>query len=79
MGEAAHATAGLSRGAAEEVVQLALSKYEDQLDQQPYGKPFPEVYDIETIQPKTEWLDLYEQVKSEAIGWGLPLDKVGPS
>lgn len=79
MGEAAHATTGLSRSAAEEIVQLALSKYEDQLDQQPYGKPFPEVYDIETIQPKTEWLDLYEQVKSEAIGWGLPLDKVGTS
>ena len=76
MGEAAHAAAGLNREKAAEVVQTALSKYEPLLDRQPYGLPFPEVYDVATVQPKDEWLRMYEEVKSEAIDWGLPLDAV---
>lgn len=76
MGEAVHAAAGLSREQAEEVVQIALSKYEHLLDRQPYGRAFPEVYDLATVQPKDEWSQMYEEVKTEAITWGLPLDAV---
>jgi methylamine--corrinoid protein Co-methyltransferase len=76
MGEVVHAAAGLNRQQAEEVVQIALSKYEHLLDQQPHGMAFPEVYDVATVQPKDEWLRMYEEVKAEAIGWGLPLDAV---
>ncbi len=74
MGEAVHAAAGLTREAAEGIVQNALSKYEHLLDQQPYGLAFPEVYDVQSVRPKDQWLKMYEQVKAEAIGWGLPLD-----
>jgi hypothetical protein len=79
MGEAVHAAAGLNREEADEIVHVALSKYEHMLDQQPYGLAFPEVYDVATVQPKNEWLQLYEEVKTEAIGWGLPLDAVTTS
>ena len=29
------------------------------------GKPFDEVYDLETIQPKPEWLQTYDEVCQE--------------
>jgi methylamine--corrinoid protein Co-methyltransferase len=74
MGEAVHAAVKLNREQAEEVVQVALRQYEHLLDQQPYGLPFPEVYDLETIQPTDEWLKTYEEVQAKAIAWGLPLD-----
>lgn len=74
MGEAVHAAATLDRERADELVHVALSKYEHLLDQQPYGLAFPEVYDVATVHPKKAWLNMYEDVKAEAIGWGLPLD-----
>ena len=76
MGESMHAAAGLSREEAEAIVQTAVSRYVDVQDQKPYGRPFPEVYDVESVQPTAEWLGMYEEVKAEAIGWGLPLDSV---
>ena len=39
----------------------------------PIGKPFWEAYDPITIKPRQEWMDIYDRVKQEAIGWGLPL------
>ena len=72
-GEVLQAAAKLKRGKAEEIVQRALARYKDDLDQRPYGKPFPEVYDLKTVQPTAEWLSMYSEVKEEAIAWGLPL------
>jgi methylamine--corrinoid protein Co-methyltransferase len=72
-GEVMRAAAGISRGQAEEIVQRAYEQYAPQLDQQPYGQPFEEVYDLKSIQPTDEWQHLYEEVKSETIGWGLSL------
>jgi methylamine--corrinoid protein Co-methyltransferase len=72
-GEVLKAAAKLDRGTAEEIVQRALAMYEDDLDKRPYGKPFQEVYDVKTVQPTKEWLALYEEVKGEAVTWGLPL------
>jgi methylamine---corrinoid protein Co-methyltransferase len=70
-GELIHAAPKLDRGKAEEIVQKAYEKYEDQLTAKPYGKPFQEVYDIQTVQPTDEWLKMYDEVKEEAAGWGL--------
>ena len=58
---------------AEEITQKAFSKYEADLNTKPYGKPFQEVYDLKSIQPTDEWKALYEEVKNEAISWGLQL------
>ncbi len=71
-GEVLHAAAQLKREQAEEIVQRAYARYMDQLDKKPYGKPFQEVYDLKTIQPTKEWLDIYDEVKAEVSGWGLP-------
>lgn len=72
-GEVMRAAAGISRAQAEEIVQRAYAHYASQLDQQPYGQAFEEVYDLKTIKPTAEWQHVYEEVKSEAIGWGLSL------
>ncbi len=72
-GEVMRAAAKLNREQSEEIVQRAYANYEDQLDQQPYGQPFQEVYDIKTIQPTKAWLAIYDDVKDEVSKWGLPL------
>ena len=72
-GQVAHAAARLNREQADEIVQRALALYEDLQDKKPVGKPFQEVYDIKTVQPTMEWLNLYDEVVDEASGWGLPI------
>jgi methylamine--corrinoid protein Co-methyltransferase len=72
-GEVMHAAAKLNREQAEQIVQRAYACYADQLDQQPYGQPFQEVYDLKTLQPKKEWLAIYDEIRNEVINWGLPL------
>ncbi|MDE7221587.1 MAG: monomethylamine:corrinoid methyltransferase [Oscillospiraceae bacterium] len=75
-GEVLHAAVKIDRQKAEEIARKAYEKYKDDLDKKPYGKPFWEVYDVKTVQPSQEWLDVYNAVREEAIGWGLPLDQV---
>jgi methylamine--corrinoid protein Co-methyltransferase len=72
-GQIAHAAAGLSREQAEEIVQKAIAKYQPVMDQKPVGLPFSEAYDLESMQPTAGWSQVYEQVKDEVIGWGLPI------
>jgi len=72
-GEVMHAAAKLNREQSEQIVQRAYACYADQLDQQPYGQPFQEVYDLKSLQPKKEWLAIYDEVRNEVINWGLPL------
>ncbi len=71
--EIAQAATKLSREEADEIVQIAYDHYSDQLDKRPYGQVFNEVYDVETVTPKKEWSDLVNEIKSEAIEWGIPL------
>ena len=72
-GEIAHAVCGMSRGQANEIVKQLVDLYESELPKKPIGKPFEEVYDVDTIQPKPEWLGMYEEVKDELIKMGVPL------
>jgi len=72
-GQVAHAAAGLSRTQADEIVRKAIAKYQPVMDQKPVGIPFSQAYDVEYMQPTAEWTQIYEQVKDEVIGWGLPL------
>lgn len=38
-----------------------------------FGKPFDEVYDLETLQPMPFWMEIYERVYAEMRGMGVPL------
>jgi methylamine--corrinoid protein Co-methyltransferase len=72
-GEVAHAAAGLSREQVDEIVRRAVAKYEPLLDQKPSGVAFAEAYDPVTLRPNAGWRAIYERVKEEVAGWGLPL------
>ena len=72
-GKVAHAAAGLSREQADEIVQKAIAQYQPVMDQKPVGIAFSEAYDLENMQPKPEWMDIYNKVKEEVGGWGLQI------
>jgi methylamine--corrinoid protein Co-methyltransferase len=72
-GEVAHAAAGLSRSDADGIVKQAVAAYLPSLESKPVGLPFEKAYDLNTIQPNKAWLDVYEKVKEQVAGWGLPL------
>jgi methylamine--corrinoid protein Co-methyltransferase len=71
MAEVAHAAAGMPRKQADELVTWLVGKYKDTLDKRPIGKHFSEVYDLQTIKPKGDWLAMYEEVKGELRAKGL--------
>jgi methylamine--corrinoid protein Co-methyltransferase len=72
-GEVIRAAVNIDREKAEEIAQRAYAKYKDELVNKPYGKPFWEAYDIKTMKPTEEWQSIYDEVKQEAIAWGLPM------
>jgi methylamine--corrinoid protein Co-methyltransferase len=71
--EAAHAAAksGLTRKEANKLVKQCLAQYEKGMDDAPLGKKFSECYDLATVEPTKEYLDLYRRVKDKVRGWGL--------
>jgi methylamine---corrinoid protein Co-methyltransferase len=69
--EVAHAAAGMSRKEADQIVRKMVDKYKPDLDKRPIGKHFKDVYDVVTIQPKPEWLAMFEEVKQELREMGL--------
>ena len=72
-GQVLRAAASLDRGRAEELVQRAYACYVDQLDKKPYGLPFQEVYDLQTIQPVKAWQQMVDETLEELAQWGLPI------
>ncbi|NJD58646.1 MAG: monomethylamine:corrinoid methyltransferase [Anaerolineae bacterium] len=72
-GKVAQAAAQLNREQADEIVKQALENYEDLQDKKPFGRPFQEVYERDTIQPTSEWLAIYDDVLEQVSNWGLPV------
>ena len=69
--EVAHAAAGMSRQDGDQLVKYILEKYEGDLEKGPQGQRFDEVYDLHTIKPKDQWLNVYDEVKEELTKTGL--------
>lgn len=74
MGEITRASVKLSRQEAEEIVQKIYTLYEAYIGKAPEGFSFPELYDVQTVQPKPHYLDLYDEVKAELAELGLAFD-----
>ncbi len=72
--EVAHAALGLSRQEANAYALRFLEHYESTFDAPKRGYPFPEVYDVETLEPTGRWLEPYESVRSAIIDMGLDLE-----
>jgi len=71
--EVSRAAVGMSREQADEITKKLMAIYEDDLPNKPVGKPFQEVYDLKSLQPTAEWNGMYEEVKEELMGMGVPL------
>ncbi len=74
MAEVAQAATHLTRKEADPIVKKLVAKFETSQKEMRIGKPFNEVYDVETVQPLPEWQKLYEEVCQEmATEFGLPI------
>ena len=72
--EVAHAALALDRQQANDIVLLCLEFYESSQDHPKPGKPFPDLYNTDTIEPDQEWLEVYYQVRRKLIDIGLDMD-----
>ena len=60
LGEASSAACGMSIEAANTIVDNLLRKYETNFSRAPLGKKFQECYDLDSLKPTKEYLDIYE-------------------
>jgi methylamine--corrinoid protein Co-methyltransferase len=77
MGEVGHAVTrqGIDLVEANTLILKLLEKYEHIFKDKAGnpGKPFYEAYDLQTIQPTTEWVGIYETVKADVRKMGLKI------
>jgi methylamine--corrinoid protein Co-methyltransferase len=71
--ELGHAATGIKRGDANELVKQIVRKYEKDVtkDGGPWGYTFNEMYDLDTLKPRKEFVQLYEKMKNELEDLGL--------
>ena len=72
--EVSRAALHLTRQDASELIPEIMKGYIDTLSNPNRGRPFNEVYDVETIQPTAEWLDMYYTVKEDLSKLGLKFE-----
>lgn len=77
--EAAHAAAlsGMTRKDANTLVNKILPKYEDKIKDAPKGQKISQCYDLKTVTPTDEYLELYQGIKKEVGEMGLDYSLVG--
>lgn len=71
--EVAHAafTQRLGPAEANALVLRLFARYEHGFEDPDLGLPFPEVYDVKTIEPTAAWLETYERTKDAIAQMGL--------
>ena len=74
-GEVGHAMAGVKRDFANSLAKEMLARYENKItkdsDGGPLGHTFDEIYDLNTLAPRKNFLEVYEKVKKELENLGL--------
>jgi methylamine--corrinoid protein Co-methyltransferase len=75
--ELGHAMAGVKRDFANVIAEEMLSKYEHKItrdsDGGPLGHTFDEIYDLNTLQPRKQFLAVYEEIKADLRDLGLEI------
>jgi methylamine--corrinoid protein Co-methyltransferase len=74
LGEVCRAAAGMKLEDANEMVKEVLAKYEEKVKNPPIGKKFQECYDLATLTPSKEYLELYRKTKKELEDMGLKFE-----
>lgn len=49
-------------------------RYESQIETTPTGSRYPECYDVVTGKPGEDYVRLYDEVKGELSGMGIPFE-----
>ena len=57
--------------ALDQIVKQILNQYEDKLAEAPIGKRLDECYNLETLEPTQEYVELYGEVKEKLSKFGL--------
>ena len=74
-GEVGHAMAGVKRDFANSLAKEMLARYENKItkgsDGGPLGHTFDEIYDLNTLTPRKNFLEVYEKVKKDLEDLGL--------
>jgi methylamine--corrinoid protein Co-methyltransferase len=66
---------GITRKKANEIVKRILRCYESNIPDAPRGKRFDECYDLKTVRPNREYLDVYDRCKEQLTKFGLEYQK----
>ncbi len=69
--ECARAATGMTRKTANELIKNFQKEYVPFLGTNPIGKPFTEVYNLDTLKPTEEWKGMYDKVKSNLTSMGM--------
>jgi len=69
------ASAGIDVDLANGIINEIIPKYENKLKNPPRGVPFSECTNLQTLQPKKEWHEIYEKYKNFLFDMGLDLTK----
>lgn len=73
MGNAAIATAGMKVSDVNEVLAKLIPSYECNLANAPQGKTFQECYDVRTVKPTQEYLEVYDRAAQTLRDFGLDI------
>jgi hypothetical protein len=68
------AASKLNRGQANELVLRLLEKYETRIETAPGGSTYQECYDVTSGKPIEAYVRLYDEIKEELAGMGIPFD-----
>jgi methylamine---corrinoid protein Co-methyltransferase len=72
--QVAHAAEGLSPADAEPIVASLVAKIQDVLKAENIGERFVDLYNLDTLEPNSDWLKLYEEALTEmSVEYGLIL------
>ncbi|NQS91057.1 MAG: monomethylamine:corrinoid methyltransferase, partial [Chloroflexi bacterium] len=63
----------MTRKEADPIVKKLIALYKDGQKENKIGKPFTEVYDLETLEPTPEWQNTFDEVVTELSEFGLTL------
>ena len=67
------AASGMTRKKGNEIVKALLPRYEDKLTNPPLGQTIQQLYNLKTMTPNDEYIELIQKVKQELIDLGVPL------
>ncbi len=73
MGEASIATCGMKISDVNEILEKLVSSYEVNYHKPPAGKRFQECYDVKTVKPTDEYLQIYDNAVKTLRGLGLAI------